>query len=103
MNSNNGNIEEGCIARVVNSELGNNDKIVTVVELIPIEPTYINDKLCKEVWAIDIAVKVVQKGMTNYINELPEFMLQRIDDGNLTEEELEAEEELVLTGENEYD
>jgi len=109
---NNGKIEEGCIARVVNSKAGNNGKYVTVGKFIGNAPlmedcgAYIvysppSNKFGRDMWEVDQPMKhqgVCEGHLVNLPGDytLPEFMLQRIDDGNLTEEELEAEEELVL-------
>lgn len=96
----NGKIEEDCIARVVNK--GDLGKIVTVGKFLGC-PAPIDTGTCfifirsKDIWEVDREVNLVStNGEQITLSVCSESDLQRIDDGNLTEEELEAEEELVL-------
>lgn len=91
-------IEEGCIARVINGALGsespNIGKIITVGRFLGRVKNFLHSDL----WEVDKPMETT-KGVQVYF--ISERYLQRIDDGNLTEEELAEEEELVLIGENE--
>jgi len=94
------NIEEGCIARVITNSDGDNEnspnagKIVTVGEFMG----KVKGIRHTDIWEVDLPMKLCRG---DYVYHMTESCLQRIDDGNLTEEELEQEEGLVLIGENE--
>lgn len=88
---NNGKIEENCIAKVFNNVIENNGKLVTVGRFIG-KPTGV-PFAHEDMWVVDRPMYCSGFESVYYMREV---CLQRIDDGNLTEEELAAEEGLVL-------
>jgi hypothetical protein len=71
-------IENGCKARIVNSAIGNNGVVVTVVECIGNVHGFTESAGPR--WRIDTDVLTSGGGMTNHMGEC---QLQRIDyDGN---------------------